>query len=401
MGNAVKAGRYEKGDLLVSVEKRTKGGIALELKSSVANMYGKTIKTIALDTLQRLGIEHAVISIEDRGALNHVIQARIETTVRKLWNITGAGAMPQRKISWSPSKKDRLRRTRLYLPGNNPDLMLNAGLFGADCVILDLEDSVAPPYKDEARLLVRNSLVTVDFMRTERIVRINPLNTDFGKLDLEMVVPAQPHTILIPKCETREDVTEVEKILHETEKEHNLTSEIFLMPLIETAKGVINAYEIASASERVVAICFGAEDYTADIGVERTPDGNESFVARNILVIAAKAAGVQAIDTVYSDVADEVGLIKSTEECISLGFEGKGVIHPAQIEPIHAAFAPSPERIEHAQKVISAIEEAEKQGSGVVSLGTKMIDAPVVARAKRTIELAQAMGLLYTTEAEK
>ncbi len=394
MANKAHAGRNEKSDLFVTITKRARGGISLSVKSSVESMYGAHIRKTALEVLQRLGVAHAEVSIEDKGALDFVLAARLEAAVRELWPVNDPGVLPDTIAKRRRVKKDRLRRTRLYLPGNNPDLMLNAGLFNADCVILDLEDSVAPAEKHAARLLVRNSLWAVDFMNSERIVRINPLGSAFGGADLEMVLTAGPDTILLPKCETKENVLEVVSLLDTLEKRIGVKSKVFLMPLIETAKGALHAYEIASASERIVAICFGAEDFTADIGAERTVEGRESFVARSMIVLGAKAAGVQAIDTVFSDVGDMEGLVKSTEECVALGFEGKGVIHPAQIEPIHEAFAPSPEKIAFAEKVIDALERAELSGSGVVSVGTKMIDAPVVVRAKRTLALAKAMGLI-------
>ncbi|MDZ7338598.1 MAG: citrate lyase acyl carrier protein [candidate division KSB1 bacterium] len=394
MEKQVQVGRSDKSDLLLTLTMRRRGGIRIDLQSSVLGTFGEQIRRTVVGTLEQLGVRHAHVQVDDKGALDHVIMARVEAAVRALSPVAGPGVWPPRRAPRRQVAKDRLRRTRLYLPGNNPDLMLNAGLFGADSVILDLEDSVAPQDKGAARILVRNTLLAVDFGAAERIVRINPLATEFGALDLEVVVPAEPDTILIPKCEAASSVVEVEERVAALERQHRLRRNIWLMPLIETARGVLNAYEIATASQRVVALCFGAEDFSADIGAERTVEGKESFVARSLLVLAAKAARVQALDTVFSDVADVEGLVKSTEEAIALGFEGKGVIHPAQIEPIHRAFAPSPERIAHAQQVIAALEEAERRGAGVASLGTKMIDAPVVARARRTLQLAKALGLV-------
>ena len=280
------------------------------------------------------------------------------------------------------------------MPGNNPDLMRNGGLYGADSVILDLEDSVSPGEKDAARILVRNTLLTIDYFDCERIVRINPLSTEYGADDLEMIVPYGVDTILVPKCECADDIKSVEKIIAGLEKKHSLGYEVLIMPLIETAKGILNAFEIGAASSRVVALCFGAEDFTADIGAERTKKGTESFTARSMLVLGAKAAGVQVIDTVFSDVKDEEGLIASTKEAMALGFEGKGVIHPAQIKPIHAVFSPTPERIEYANKVVAAIEKARSEGSGVATIGSKMIDAPIEKRARKILRLAEALGLL-------
>ncbi|MBL7074796.1 citrate lyase acyl carrier protein [candidate division KSB1 bacterium] len=390
----VTSGRAEKGDILIELEKRETGVIGIDLTSSVQTLFGEQIKATIQNTLQKLGIQHVHVKANDRGALDHVIMARVEDAARELLPIEGPGVLPPAKGPQPQVTRDRLRRSRLYIPGNNPDLMLNAGLFGADAIILDLEDSVAPADKPDARILVRNSLRAVDFGSSERMVRINSFRTPFGADDLEQIIPAGPDTILIPKCEGKEDVQAVEERIASIEKRFDQKKETFLMPIIESAKGVLLAFEIASASPRVVAICFGAEDFTADIGTDRTKEGRESYLARCQLVLAARAAGVQAIDTVFSDVADTEGLIASTKEAISLGFDGKGLIHPGQIEPVHRAFAPTPKQIEHAQKVLAALREAEEKGSGVASLGRKMIDAPVAARARRTLELAKRMGLL-------
>ncbi len=383
-----------KGDIIVTLEKRSDGGVCVEIKSSVEKVFGKSIKKDIEDTLGELGIEHVKLEAQDRGALDYVLKARVEAAARRLYEIKEPGCPPKRRVTSSGPVKDRLRRSRLYLPGNNPDLMLNAGLFGSDCVILDLEDSVAPTEKDAARVLVRNTLLTIDFGGAERIVRINPLETEYGKADIEMVLPALPDVLLIPKCGEASDVRDVERIVDEVEKREGIETRVLLMPLIETAKGVLHSYEIASASDRVVALCFGAEDFTADMGVERTKEGMESFVARSMIVLGAKAAGVSAIDTVFSDVADTEGLVKSAEEAMALGFEGKGVIHPGQIEPVHGVFAPTPERIEYAKKVVAAIEEARSRGSGVATIRSKMIDAPIEQRARKILRLAEALGLL-------
>ena len=395
-------GRSEqKSDLYIRMKNKTSGGIALEMKSSVGAMFGDSIRRALEKTLEALGISHIEIEVDDRGALEYVIQARVEAGVRRLYDVKEPGCLPEAKVAASEPVRNRLRRTRLYLPGNNPDLMMNAGLFGADCVILDLEDSVAPAEKDAARVLVRNSLLSVDFGATERIVRINPLSTEYGAADIEMVVPAGPDTILIPKCDTADDVRAVEKLVAEAEKKAGIKHRTLLMPLIETARGSLSAYEIGAASDRVIAICFGAEDFTADIGVERTREGQESFVARSLIVLGAKAAGVQAIDTVFSDVSDEEGLVASTREAMAMGFEGKGVIHPRQIESIHKVFAPTPERIEYALKVVAAIEEARGKGSGVATIRSKMIDAPIETRARKILRLAEALGLLGGNEEKK
>jgi len=286
--------------------------------------------------------------------------------------------------------KDRIRRSRLYIPGNNPSIMQNIAVFGADTVILDLEDAVAPPEKDAARILVKYALENVDFGRTERGVRINPLNTPFGKKDLDMVLSSDVELIFLPKTESAEDVKELCSLIGDRE--------ICISPIIETAKGVLNAYEIASADPRVVMLCFGAEDFTRDIGAERTREGKELFWARSMIVMGAKAAGIQASDTVFSDINDMDGLIQETRFAKSLGFDGKGLIHPSQIEPVHKVFSPTQEEIEYARKVVDALREAEEKGLGVIALGRKMIDRPVAERAKRILKIAEELGLLEVND---
>ncbi|MBA7668128.1 Citrate lyase subunit beta [subsurface metagenome] len=270
--------------------------------------------------------------------------------------------------------------------------MINAGIHNPDGIILDLEDSVAPTEKDAARALVRNALRVVNFYNAERMVRINQL--PMGLIDLEWVIPHNTHLILIPKCESTGTVLKVDEKIEEIKKKNNIEQDIFLMPIIESALGVIKAYEIASISSNVVALAIGLEDYTADIGTERSIEGKESFLARSVIVNAARAAGVQPIDTVFSDVDDTEGLRKSTLEAKSLGFEGKGCIHPRQIKIIHDAFAPKEEEIEKAKKIVKAFEEAKARGLSVVSLGSKMIDPPVVKRAEKTVQLAMKIGKL-------
>ncbi len=239
-------------------------------------------------------------------------------------------------------------------------------------MILDLEDSVHADEKDAARIIVRNALRCVDFYGAERMVRINQL--PLGLEDLDAVVPESPHLILIPKAEHADQV--------------------WLMPIIESALGVEHAFEIATAADAVVALTIGLEDYTADLGVVKTPEGRESLHARLRVVNAAKAAGIQAIDSVYGDVGDVEGLRVWAAHSRSMGFEGMGCIHPRQIEPIHQAFAPSQPELERALKVVAAFEDAEAKGLGVVSLGTKMIDAPVVKRALRLVDQAKRAGLI-------
>ncbi|UCE06950.1 MAG: HpcH/HpaI aldolase/citrate lyase family protein, partial [bacterium] len=232
----------------------------------------------------------------------------------------------------------------------------------------------------------------VDFYGTERMVRINQFPE--GLEDLKYIVPHNVHIILIPKCESVEQVEMVEQEVQKILNENNMKQEIYYMPIIESALGAIRAFDIATSLLNVVALAIGLEDYTADIGTQRTLEGRESFWARSQVVNAARAAGIQPIDTVFSDVTDMEGLKQSVLVAKSLGFEGKGCIHPRQIQVIHDAFAPAKEEIDKAKKIVLAFEEAKAKGLGVVSLGSKMIDPPVVKRAQRTIQLAVETGKL-------
>jgi citrate lyase subunit beta/citryl-CoA lyase len=293
------------------------------------------------------------------------------------------------------SVKDRLRRSRLYLPGNEPKFMVNAGLHRPDGVILDLEDSVHPAEKDAARLVVRNALRCVEFHGAERMVRINQLPMGFE--DLDAVVPEEPELILIPKTEHADQIRMVHERILEIQRETGSEKTIWLMPILETALGVENAFAIATAAEAVAALTIGLEDYTADLGVVKTAEGGESLFARTRVVNAARAAGVLPIDSVYGDVGDLEGLTAWATRSRALGFEGMGCIHPRQIAPIHAAFAPSAVEIEKAAKIVAAFDEAQAQGLGVVSLGSRMIDPPVVLRAQRLVRLARRAGLIPET----
>ncbi|MFN2336598.1 MAG: CoA ester lyase, partial [Bacteroidales bacterium] len=258
--------------------------------------------------------------------------------------------------------------------------------------------SVAPDRKDEARLLVRNALRAVDFYGAERMVRIN--QGERGLDDLEYVIPHNVHLVLIPKCETAETVRKVDEKIREIKRRESQDGTVFLMPIIESAAGVERAYDIATAATSVVAMAIGLEDYTADLGVQRTKEGRESLYARNRLVVAAKAAGIQPIDSVFSDVGDMEGLLDNVINSKSMGFEGMGCIHPRQIAVIREGFSPTADEIEKAKKIVAAFREALQKGLGVVALGTKMIDPPVVARAEKTITLAVRLGLLAENWAE-
>ncbi|MBI4860105.1 MAG: citrate lyase subunit gamma [Candidatus Riflebacteria bacterium] len=396
---AAEAGRRGKdvrSDLWVRVAPRQAGGIDLNLESRVALYYGEALRQQIVGVLTRLGVAHATVEVDDAGALPFTVEARVECAVRRALDDTTPGAPIPSPGPAGPerprSPRARLRRSRLYLPGNEPKFMANAGLHAADGIILDLEDSVAPAEKDSARLLVRYALGGLDFKSAERMVRINQL--PLGLSDLNLVVPMAPDLILLPKCESADQVRQVDEHILSIQKTLGLSGEVWIMPILESPLGIQRAHEIGSSSPRIVALTIGLEDYTAELGVTRTVGGAESLWARQALVNAARAAGLQPIDSVYSDVADAEGLRRSALEARSFGFEGKGCIHPAQIRIINEAFAPTAKEIDWALRVVAAFEDARKRGLGVVSLGTKMIDAPVVHRAERTVRAAAALGLL-------
>jgi citrate lyase subunit beta/citryl-CoA lyase len=387
------AGHYGKeirSDLHVAVEPRDRGGLEIELESRVAPYYGAAITSQARQVLETLGVKHARVTIHDEGGLPFVISARIETAVRRAGIGVAAKALPDSARHPDPSARDRLRRSRLYVPGSEPKYFINAGLHGPDAVILDLEDSVHAGEKDAARILVRNALRAVDFGSCERMVRINQL--PLGLEDLAEVIPESPDLILIPKVENSHQVTEVDRMISELKLRSGINRPTWLMPILESALGLENAPAIAMASPNIAALTIGLEDYTADMGVAKTPEGRESLYARTRLVNAAKAAGIQAIDSVFGDVGDTAALRRWAQESRALGFEGMGCIHPLQIPIIHEAFAPSAAEIEKAQKIVAAFEDAQQRGLGVVSLGSKMIDPPVVQRALKLVELAKRMG---------
>ena len=386
------SGPKVRSDCEIVLELKSTGGINIDLTSKVKVLYGESIKKQVTEILDFFGVKHALVTINDSGALPFVISARLESTVKQLID-SNLEFLPEflEENNYS-SARDRFRFSRLYLPGNNPGLMINAGLHSAEGIILDLEDSVAPEKKDEARILVRNALRQINFMGAERMVRIN--QGERGLKDLHAVIPHNVNLVLIPKCESPEYIIQVEGEIASIKRKFKLKNQVFLMPIIESALGIENSFDIARGSESVVALAIGLEDYTADLGVTRTIEGSESFYARTRLVVAARAAGIQAIDSVFSDVGDMEALRQNVKISKSLGFEGMGCIHPRQIPVIRQGFAPDGSEIERSKKIVLAFETARKSGLGVVALGSKMIDPPVVARAQKIIDLAVRLNIL-------
>jgi len=392
-GIAGNKGKGVSSDAEVEFQSTAEGGIDIQIESKVKALYGTRIQKLTEEILDFFQIKNAIVKIADTGALDFVLAARLEAAIKK--------ALPEKKKEFllpvldenlNGSKKEAFRFSRLYLPGNSPKLMLNAGIHNPNGLILDLEDAVAPDKKFEARFLVRNALRNLRFYGAERMVRIN--QGARGLEDLEYVIPHHVNLVLIPKCETAAELKTVDEKIQALRTSNNIKHPVWLMPIIESAKGVLNAYEIASASENVVALAIGLEDYTADLGTQRTNEGTESLFARSMVVNASRAAGIQPIDSVFRDVSDMEALAENVKRSKALGFDGMGCIHPRQIKVVHDNFAPEEGEIDQAKKICIAFKEAKAKGLGVVSLGSKMIDAPIVKRALKTIDLAVKMGKL-------
>lgn len=288
----------------------------------------------------------------------------------------------------------KLRRTMLFMPGNNPGMLQDAGILGADSIILDLEDAVSLTEKDSARILVRDAIKNVDYSGVEVVVRVNPMDTQYGITDVDVIARVKPDTILVPKADVGQIIF-VDNMLNKIENEEGFEEgSIKIIALIETAIGLETIYNVIKASSRVVGVLLGGEDLTSDLGIKRTKEGEEIFYARNKVATVCRALKVDSIDTPFTDTNDYEGLRKDTAKAKSLGLTGKSSINPRQIDIIHSVYSPSKLEIKYALRVLGAMKEAEKDGKGVFSLDGKMIDAPVLNRAKNTVELGKMLGLI-------
>ena len=376
-----------RSDLHVAFEP-TGGALALEISSKVDYLYGEAIEAAVRRVAAAFALKTGRLTVVDAGALEWVILARVETCLRRA-GLDGPAVLPEPAPAASvPRRRERLRRSRLYIPGNQPKLMVSGGLYDADGIILDLEDSVPSAEKDGARILVRNALVALDWGGSERMVRVN--QGAVGEEDLAAIASHNPHTLLLPKVETAAQVGRAAEVLLGLASDNAP----FLMPILESPRGIHDAFAIAAADPLVVALTLGLEDLSAELGAPRTAEGTESFLARQITVYAARAAGVQPIASVFSDIEDEEGLAAYVRRERGLGFDGIGCIHPRQIPVVHLEMTPSPSQVERAVRVVRAAREAEERGLGAVAVGSKMVDPPVVKQAFRTVELAVAGGVL-------
>lgn len=293
-----------------------------------------------------------------------------------------------------------MRRTMLFLPSNNPNMICNGGLLGADSLIFDLEDAVAPDQKDAARELLKNALGSLNFGKCEIIVRINGLDTPYWEEDLEYILPLKPDMIMPPKVSSGDYIRTLDQKLTELEAKFGIpVGSTRILALLETAQGVENAYEIARASKRMMGLFLGAEDLSADLRCKRTKEGSEILYARGRLVCAARAAGIEVYDTPFTDVQDLDGLEKDAQFAKGLGFSGKACISPAHVDTVNRVFSPTPADIQYAKDVFAVIAEAKRLGKGAISLRGKMIDAPIVQRARLVLEAASEIeGVDYFAE---
>lgn len=285
----------------------------------------------------------------------------------------------------------KLRRSMLFVPGSNAAMLSNSFIYKPDSIMFDLEDAVALKEKDSARLLVAHALQHPLYQEIETVVRVNPLDSEFGLLDLNAVVRAGVDVVRMPKTETAQDVVDMDNAITDIEKACGReVGSTKMLAAIESPLGITQANQIATASKRLIGIALGAEDYVRNLKTERSPEGIELLFARCSILQAARAAGIQAFDTVYSNANNEEGFLKEASLIKQLGFDGKSLINPRQIELLHNLFAPTQKDVDQAKRIIEAAEEAEKQGSGVVSLNGKMIDAPIIDRAKLVLERAKS-----------
>lgn len=384
-GGGVTSGSDAKGDCLVHAKPAETSHI--EIKTKAQALVGRGVRAVVEKTLASYGSPNLHFTVEDYGSLDYVLAARTETAVRELLSLD---AVPlDGAISRVASPADRPRRSRLYAPGNNPRLLAGIEVHGADCVLLDLEDSVPLSEKASARILVKHALASIAFPE-DVWVRINPLDSG-GEADVREVLLGKPHGLCLPKAESADDVARLSELLDNVEAEYGIERGFTkILPIIETAIGVLHCAEIAAADARIVMVAFGAEDYTRDVGALRSR--RSLLFARSMIVAAATAADIQSSDTVYADLSDPEGLASESSLARELGFDGKGAINPRQLASIHAAFSPSEEELAYARRVVDAAEQAEQSGSGAVALEGKMVDLPVLERARRTLKYASLLS---------
>ena len=393
---AAVAGTLESSDAQVTVEPGT-GGIHLELSSSVMNQYGRQIKATVLETLERLGVTDAQVTVVDKGALDctpegpgGVRGVPLLRTVRPKYPLGRCGAM----IPRPRPERFRLRRTMMFMNAQKPGLIKDAYIYGCDSIMLDLEDAVAENQKDAARFSLYHALKTIDYGDTEVIVRINGLDTPHWQEDVRVCVAGGADGIRIAKCESAQDVLTVERAVEAAEEEFGVEKgRTLLMAALESPKGILNAYEICAASDRMFGVAISGGDFRKCMQTVPQPDGVDMLAARGQMLLAARAAGIQCFDTVFTNLDDEEGFRAEVLQNKAMGFDGKSLINPKQIRFVHQVFAPTEKEVRQAEKIIRAYREQSAAGVGVFTVDGKMIDVAFIPGAERTLKLARACGM--------
>lgn len=394
---AAMAGTVESSDAQITVEPGT-NGIELNIESSVIQQYGRQIKAVVLETLKKLDVKNAKVSVVDKGALDCTLKARVEGAVSapsmmiRIRRILGR-SYNMAVINTNPNFK-RLRRSMMFLNAQKPSLIKDPYVYKPDSIMLDLEDAVAENQKDAARYSLFHALKEIDYHGCERVVRINGLETPHWKEDIRVCVAGGADTIRISKTESAQDVKLVEEAITAAEKEfHKEVGSTLIMAAIESTKGILNVYDICQASDRLFGVALSGGDYTRDLQTSISKTGVELMGARQQMVIAARATGRMCFDTVYTDLDDMEGFRKDVEMIKTMGFDGKSIINPRQIPVCHEVFTPNEKQIRWAEAVVREIDTKKAMGIGVFTLNGKMLDVAFYDGAKRTIALAKAAGV--------
>ncbi|HOS69384.1 MAG TPA: citrate lyase acyl carrier protein [Bacillota bacterium] len=390
------AGTLESCDVQVTIHPNDGMGLDIHIESIVKAQFGDAILETVRDVLAAFEVFDASVYLVDKGALDWVIRSRMQAAICRAadcsFDWVRGGQKKKREIS--VQQRVPLKRTSLYVSGSSPVNMTQAVFYNEDCMVYDLEDSVPISEKDAARFLVYNAVRDHHILDKYVLIRINGIYSEFIYEDLEAAVCACPNALRIPKVESADEVQRISGMVADIERKAGLEiGSIELWCNIESYLGIIHASEIAKADPRVVALALGAEDFTASMKARRTKQGLEIFYARNAVLMACRSAGIDAIDAVFSDINDLDGLHEDVILTRNLGFDGKTVVHPRQIDVVNSAFTPSKKEIEYAQRVLAAAEEGKQLNKGAVTLDGSMIDKPIELRALTTLEQARAAGI--------
>lgn len=390
------AGSLESCDAQVTIHPNDGMGLDIHIDSIVQAQFGDAILETIRDVLAAFEVVDASVHLVDKGALDWVIRSRMQASICRSADCDFDWIERGIKKGSTKSVEHRvpLKRTSLYVSGSSPVNMTQAVFYNEDCMVYDLEDSVPISEKDTARFLVYNAVRDHHPPDKYVLIRINSIYSEFINEDLEAAVCACPNALRIPKVESADEVRKISGMIADIENKVGLeVGSIELWCNLESYLGIIHASEIAKADPRVVALALGAEDFTVSMKARRTKQGLEIFYARNAVLMACRSAGIDAIDAVFSDINDLDGLYEDVILTRNLGFDGKTVVHPRQIDVVNSAFTPSKKEIEYAKRVLAVAEEGKQLNKGAVTLDGSMIDKPMELRALTTLEQARAAGI--------